>query len=163
MTRLSPLALAAALLIMGCNAPSTAEANGNALVAEPAAPAADPSTIPNESVAPTQSPAASAPGADHAVINASLKRELVGTGQVDGKAITDVQMVDRCHTRFKTTDATIEINWTGVGNFAAQEANGVVSLPITDDRGTHTFTVRDDAGSRRTDGSMGLLADDCGG
>lgn len=163
MTRIFPLALVAALLTMGCNAPTNPEANGDALAAEPAAPAADSSTIPSEAVAPTPLPTAPAPGADHAVINASLKRELVGTAQVDGKVITDVELVDRCRTRFKTADAAIEINWTGVGNFAAQEGGDVVSLPITDDRGTHTFTVRDDAVSRRMDGSMGLLADDCGG
>jgi PBP1b-binding outer membrane lipoprotein LpoB len=163
MTHFYLLALIAAMLTSGCNSPATQEANGDALAAEPAALTAGHSTILSKAVAPTPSPTVLASGADHAVINASLKRELVGTAQVDGEAITDVQMVDRCRTRFNTADAAIYINWARIGNFAAREANGVVSLPITDDHGTHIFTVREDAVSRRIDGSMGLLADDCGG
>jgi hypothetical protein len=104
---------------------------------------------------------APSPGADHATVHQSLKSALAGVGQIDNGMISDVQMVDRCHTRFVTRVTSATINWGAVGNFAARVEQGKVSIPITDNRGTHILTMPDGADSRRVDGSMGLLADDC--
>ena len=100
-------------------------------------------------------------GIGTSTIHQSLKSELAGTGQIDGAMISDVQMVDRCHTRFVTPMTSITVNWSKVGNFAARTEQGKVSIPITDDRATHIMTMPDGDDSRRVDGSMGLLADDC--
>lgn len=92
---------------------------------------------------------------------ASLKRELVGVGRLDGQPITDVQLRSKCQTVFATGRATTIIDWTMVGNFAAREQGGIVTIPIDDKQGRHSFTMPDGVASRRVDGSLGLLADEC--
>lgn len=100
-------------------------------------------------------------GADHATLNEALKRELVGTGKIDGSTLTDVRMTGRCSTAFVTAKSTITVNWTKVGNFAGELDKGVATLPIADDKGRHVFTMAEGPGFRRVDGGMGLLSDDC--
>ena len=92
---------------------------------------------------------------------ASLKRELVGIGQVDGKPITDVQLRSKCQTAFVTGEATTIVDWTNIGNFAGRSQDGVATIPIDDGKAHHSFTMPDGATFRRVDGSLGLLADEC--
>ena len=178
MIRPSSLTLLFALLPGACGSPSAAvTANSNTAPAVgdgPVATAPVSSSAQDASRAPTgPSSSASAQqvpgdgtvgavaGADHATVNESLKRELVGAGKLDGSPLTDVRMTGRCSTAFVTAEGTVTVNWTKVGNFAGELDNGTATLPIADDQGRHVFTIADGPGFRRVDGGMGLLSDDC--
>ncbi|WP_314372282.1 hypothetical protein [Sphingomonas paucimobilis] len=158
MTRHFSVAIMALFSTIGCSAPTSAGPDASNVTEKAMANAAMPQA---PSAVAEQAPQNPLPGADHATIHQSLKSELAGTGQIDGAMISDVQMVDRCHTRFVTPMTSITVNWSKVGNFAARTEQGKVSIPITDDRATHIMTMPNGDDSRRVDGSMGLLADDC--
>ena len=178
MIRPSSLPLLLALLPAACGSPSGAVAAnseaassvGEASVAmvpsvsstsaTPLAPA-EPSSAALEEDAAENGSVAQSGGADHATVNEALKRELVGTGKIDGSTLTDVRMTGRCSTAFVTAKSTITVNWTKVGNFAGELDKGVATLPIADDKGRHVFTMAEGPGFRRVDGGMGLLSDDC--
>lgn len=158
MTRHVSFAIAALFSTLGCSAPTSAGPDASNVVQDAEAKAAAPQA---SFAAAEKAPQDPSPGADHATIHQSLKSELAGTGQMDGAMISDVQLVDRCHTRFMTSMTSITVNWSKVGNFAARAERGSVSIPITDDQATHILTMPDGDDSRRVDGSLGLLADDC--
>jgi hypothetical protein len=176
--RSSSLPLLLALLPAACGSPSgavvvnseaassAAEASvavvpsASSASAKPLAPAEPSSDALGEDAAENGSVAQSG-GADHATVNEALKRELVGTGKIDGSTLTDVRMTGRCSTAFVTAKSAITVNWTEVGNFAKELDKGVATLPIADDKGRHVFTLADGLGFRRIDGGMGLLSDDC--
>jgi len=158
MIRQFGFAVATLFSTVGCSAPTSAGPDASNMMANAMANGAAlrAPAVSNEQALPRPSS-----GADHATVHQSLKSELAGLGQIDDATISDVRMVDRCHTRFFTPTADVTINWSKVGNFAARVEHGKVFIPVTDDQATHILTMPDGAGARRIDGSLGLLADDC--
>jgi hypothetical protein len=98
----------------------------------------------------------------HATVVRALRRALVGIATLDGVPITDVQLRFRCTTAFVTAKGATVIDWSKVGNFAGRIDGKQGILPIRDGRTTHLFAMPEGDGFRGVDGSMGLLADDCG-
>ena len=101
--------------------------------------------------------------ASHATIVSALRRALVGTATLDGAPITDVQLRSRCTTAFVTAKGATVIDWRKVGNFAGRIDGKQAILPISDGSADHVFAMPQGDGFRGVDGSMGLLADECGG
>jgi hypothetical protein len=108
------------------------------------------------------SPAHNGSDASHTTIVGALRRALVGTATLDGAPITVVQRRSRCTTAFTTAKGTIVIDWHKVGNFAGRIDGKLGVLPISDGGADHIFVMPDGDGFRGVDGSMGLLAAECG-
>lgn len=157
------------LLLTACSQqPGNAAAIDNATAARDAgatnastASGADDAASRSEAAAPS----APGPSADtsHATVVGSLKTELVGTGTIDGAAITDVTLDSRCVTGFVTAKGHTAIHWGKVGNFAGDVEGAKAVIPIDDGSGAHRFAMPNGPSFRRVNGAMGLLADDCGG
>ena len=96
-----------------------------------------------------------------ATVIGALRKDLVGSGSIDGQAITDVQRQSRCETAFVTAQERTVIHWAKVGDLAAHSGAGQVSIPIDDGTGEHTISLPDGDTSRGLDGALGLLADRC--
>ncbi|MEG3088572.1 hypothetical protein [Sphingomonas sp. PB4P5] len=101
--------------------------------------------------------------ASHATIVGALRRALVGTATLDGTPITDVQLRSQCTTAFVTAKGATVIDWSKVGNFAGRIDGKQAILPISDGNANHVFAMPEGDGFRGVDGSMGLLANECGG
>jgi hypothetical protein len=99
----------------------------------------------------------------HATVVGALRTALVGEATLDGAPITDVTLRSRCTTAFVTAKGTTAINWSKVGNFAGRVDGKQAILPISDGGAEHLFAMPEGDAFRGVDGSMGLLADECGG
>lgn len=164
-------ALFTAVLLAGCGQGTTG--NGVAAVAAPNATAAPVSSAPVANVAAPVAPAT--PADDKATQDArNFSRQmtilLVGRGTIDGKPITGVRAIDKCHTGFATAEGETLVDWTKAGNLAAHIGNGREMNDVPGPDGTHQLSVPqgdfpEPAGNvaNRTTGAFGLLALDCGG
>jgi hypothetical protein len=99
----------------------------------------------------------------HATVVGALRTALVGAATLDGAPITDVTLRSRCTTAVVTAKGTTAIDWSKVGNFAGRIDGKQAVLPISDGGAEHLFAMPEGDAFRGVDGSMGLLADECGG
>jgi hypothetical protein len=161
-----------AILLSACGEqPSQATPSANVATAaasvEPAAdalPANAASAAPVDTLAAEMTNASAGQSSDssHATVVGALRTALVGTATLDGAPITDVTLRSRCTTAFVTAKGTTTIDWSKVGNFAGRIDGKQGILPISDGA-EHLFAMPRGDAFRGVDGSMGLLADECGG
>ncbi|WP_260598941.1 hypothetical protein [Sphingomonas endolithica] len=166
----------AAILLSACGEQSQATPSANVGIADASAePSASPGagTLPvntaNEAVVDTpatemtNASAGESSDRSHATVVGALRTALVGAATLDGAPITDVTLRSRCTTAFVTAKGTTAIDWSKVGNFAGRIDGKQAVLPISDGGAEHLFAMPEGDAFRGVDGSMGLLADECGG
>lgn len=168
-----------AFLFLSTACGNATDASNDAATALPAgdAPAAHATVSASSEVRPDEgAPSASASGAApsagpaEAAFARQLAAVLVDHATLDGREVTGVRAIDKCHTAFITAGGETVIDWAKADNPAPRNAGGreITQLPGKD--GSHSMSAEQgdlpepggNAANRST-GAFGQLALDCGG
>ncbi len=112
------------------------------------------------------SPMAEQADSENAAINkramVALRQNLIGHATLDGEPIIDLVAQGSCASAFVTTKARANVDWSKVGNLAAETIGGRdVTIIGTVDGSKKVAVPSGDIADRVTMG-MGLLAENCG-